>query len=158
MVAGPCGIGKTMFSSQLIFDLPNIRHIELDKIKYQTDQNPSPCSLRYLNLEKCFAPHIQSRKSGFVIDIGGDAIFRSQVDNLARLQQVNDFKLKYDITIILLIASHDFVQDRFLSTKNRHINEFAGVWKAWESIEYPHWLKCADVVIDVENNTLEKLE
>ena len=148
LLTGPCGVGKTAMARLLSSETEGIVHIELDRIKESVRVHPSPCSLKYLNLDECLSLILDNSSSSFILDIGGDSIFRSGVDNEDRLRQVQQAKVKYGMAVVVLKAEKDVLLARFTSSKNRTAGEFADVWYNWRSIEEPYWDRCADCIID----------
>lgn len=150
MLSGPCGAGKTSVAKQIASAAKSIHHIEHDKLKESKDGSPSPCSLKHLDLQECFSGLIANPSSEFVIDIGGDSIFRNGVDNEDRLSQVISFKKKHNIQVVLLNADDKDLKKRFLSTKDRDQSEFKEVWKNWK-ISKHYWRKCSNHCIETSS-------
>ena len=90
LLAGPCDVGKTEVAKSLVATNLEIKHIEQDKLKLK--EKPSPCSIRYLNIEQCFLQEI-ANVSQYIIDTAGNNIFRKSVNNQERLQQLSLFNL-----------------------------------------------------------------
>jgi predicted ABC-type ATPase len=111
LLAGPAGVGKTQIACELASRAPGVNHIEHDALKGET-----PCSPRGFDPYQCFSSRV-SASAQFVIDIGGGSVFRSDVDNDARLRRIRAFKHDYSIVIVLITANRAVVRQRFLSSK-----------------------------------------
>ena len=144
LLTGPVAIGKSTTAMELNSAYPKVKHIEHDRLKLT---NGLPCSVTRFDPNRCFSPHIEACRSGFVIDIGGDSVFRSTADNNHRLRQILGFKKKYGISVVLLTATRETLLRRFLGSKGRTEDEFEPVWIDWQSIGQPFWNQCADVRI-----------
>ncbi len=160
IIGGLCGIGKSTVS-RLISDRYEIVHLDLDEIRAKDMERRrgriSPCSIGQLNLEKCLKDILDSCGKGFVLDIGGDSIFREGKDNQERLAQVLWLKSTYHAKVIVLFAENKEARQRFITTKNREVGEFPEIWKAWKEIEKPYWLRCSDRFIDTTGHVPEAL-
>jgi len=153
LLAGPCDVGKTEVAKSLVATNLEIKHIEQDKLKLK--EKPSPCSIRYLNIEQCFLQEI-ANVSQYIIDTAGNNIFRKSVNNQARLQQLSLFKKEHQIEFVLLTASYKNLKERFYSSKYS-VDDFEDIWNSWEIVEKPFWEKCADLIINVETGTFAKV-
>jgi dephospho-CoA kinase len=166
LVAGPCGVGKSaaskLFAQKLgmrYFDFDEIGKQDMQKLKVQI----SPFSASRLNFMQSIPPIIlHSTSTGFVLDIGGDTVFRKSADNNERLAQVMWLRETYATVVIVLTANKDVLKKRFVSTKNRSENEFDEVWRNWKDIAEQYWKKCGDIFIDTSfltiNETIGKIK
>lgn len=150
--AGPCGVGKSTIA-RIYSRQANLVYLDFDEIRRIHAQNTkvqkSPFSLTYLNLKEIFqniAPIPNSTK--FLLDIGGDTVFRKNVDNPSRLKQVRWIKGNYSSRIIVLTATKEALLKRYIKTKKRTENEFYREWSDWLNIAEPYWRKCGDIFID----------
>lgn len=145
LLSGPCSVGKTLVAREMVSRCPDIEHIEHDSLKRSDGFRCMPSDF---DADSCFSPSLKSCKRGFVIDLGGDTVFRSRANNEDRLKQMKAFKEKHDVTLVLLTAKYDVLLNRFVGSKDRNKDEFKDVWHNWKSIEEPYWRQCADIVID----------
>lgn len=143
LLAGPVSVGKSTVAESLCSAQPHVRHIEHDRLK----RSNVSCGVGGFDPERCFAPQIEAGDTGFVIDIGGDSIFRASADNRYRLRQLVDFKEKHGVTVVLLTATRDTLRRRFLSSKERTEDEFVPAWTEWQVAE-PFWNRCTDIRVD----------
>lgn len=138
MLVGPCGVGKSK-AARAIGQLRHaIKAIEHDALKHL-----SPCSVSAFDLFACFGPHIVSTEQ-FVLDVGGGAVFRSGVDNEARLRDVVKFKRQFSTKVVMLVARRDVVLERYLQSPGSVKKYFEHDWREWVELEKPFWEKCAD--------------
>lgn len=151
LLAGPCGVGKTSISTALISEIQGLCHIEHDALKPVgiKARSPSPCSVGAFDPEECFGDQISALRSGFVIDIGGGAVFRPNGNNEVRLSKMRQFKAKHSLFVVLLQAAKGILRDRFTGSKNRNALEFDAVWTNWQICERPYWSQLSDLAMDV---------
>ena len=135
------------------YTLDVLEHIELDKIR--DIRTSKDCSLRNLDLLKCLSNELKFASEGFVLDIGGDSVFRLGVDNKDRLNQIIDLKKTYSGRLVVLTANRNVLLERYINTKSKGIgnslqNEmyFQSLWSNWLNVEKRLWEKCADFFID----------
>ncbi|MEK7325533.1 MAG: hypothetical protein AAB217_09795, partial [Chloroflexota bacterium] len=117
----------------------------------------SPCSVSRLNLTECLTPTLKACGERFVLDFGGDSVFRKSKDNEERLEQVLWLKRTYAAQVVVLTAQKDVLRRRFLATKDRAADEFDELWQTWILIEEPYWQRCADQFLDTTNLTPENV-
>jgi shikimate kinase len=157
VIVGPCGVGKST-AAKLLASRANIAYLDFDEIGIQDMQKRkgqiSPFSASKLNFMQSLPAITVAR---FVLDIGGDTVFRKDADNNERLAQVILLKETYSTLIVVLTAKKDILQRRFFSTKNRGENEFDEIWQNWTEIAEPHWKKCGDVFIDTSFLTVDEI-
>lgn len=154
-IVGPCGVGKTTVAER-IESIYGLTHLNLDGYRRGYPATSSGCSLAHLDLRACLAPFLESQPGGFVIDVGGDTVFRRTVDcNEARLQQVVELKRDHGIMVVILDGGEAVVRARFLLCKSRHPDEFDGSWRDWSEVGGPWWRKCADRVVDTSGVRLD---
>ena len=100
---------------------------------------------------------LNTTSTRFILDIGGDTVFRKNVDNDERLAQVIWLKDTYTTSIIVLTAKNEVLRGRFVSTKKRSEDEFDEIWKNWTDVAEPHWNKCGDIFIDTSYLTVDEI-
>lgn len=151
IIAGPCGVGKSTIA-RLLAENANVTHIDFDNVRatdmQQRHGQASPCTVSKLDLRECIPLFLNPCVREFVLDIGGDTVFRRGADNEHRLEQTIWLKQTYGARIILLTADQAELSRRFLASKNRKREEFDTAWQDWKEIAEVYWRKCADVVID----------
>ena len=160
VLVGPCGVGKSTIAKLLAnradtpyFDFDEIGIQDMKKRKGQI----SPFSASGLNLMQSIPTIIPNTSSvRFVLDIGGDTVFRKNTDNDKRLAQVIWIKDTYTSPIIVLTAKKNVLQKRFVSTKKRNESEFDEIWQNWTDVAELHWKKCGDIFIDTSFLTIEE--
>jgi shikimate kinase len=154
VIVGPCGVGKTTIS-EILAKNAGVPYQDFDKIRAadikQRRGRPSPCSVSRLNMRECIPPILDRCINGFILDLGGDTIFRRNVDNEDRLQQMIWLKQTYHALIVVLTADKTELLTRFLSTKNRSPADFTDPWLDWHEIAEAYWQRCADSLIDTTN-------
>lgn len=151
LLAGPCGIGKSTLGSKIAL-AKGIDHLDLDEIKNSlTGEQNYWCGVGKLNLDKCLPFVLDNRNDGFVLDFGGDNVFRPNADNDERLLQMKRAKIKYGFEIVVLMADEEVAFKRFMSCKERTPDSFPYVWEGWILVGEPYWLKCADYIFDTTN-------
>lgn len=160
VVAGPCGVGKSTVA-KLLADQWGVKYLSLDEIRSDDMRKRagqiSPCSVSKLDLKECLGPILNAHSEKFVLDLGGDSVFRKGKDNEERLEQVFWLKRTYEAQVVVLTSQKDVLSWRFLSTKNRAIDEFDEIWQAWILVEEPCWQRCADRFVDTTNLTPENV-
>jgi hypothetical protein len=99
---------------------------------------------------------------GFILDFGGDTVFRKTADTSERLSQVLWLKDTYRATVIVLTANKMALKQRFIKSKNRSEGEFDQIWLDWENISQPYWGQCGDIFVDTSSSLaidiIEKIE
>jgi cytidylate kinase len=159
ILAGPCGVGKSAVSELLTHKM-GMRYLDFDTIR--SSKNYPLCSLSKLNIIECLSSELNCNTRRFVLDIGGDTLFRKNADNNERIAQVMCLRETYAAVVIVLTANKDALQRRFVSTKNRTENEFDEIWRNWKDIAEPYWKKCGDIFIDTSfltiNETIGKIK
>jgi len=159
--AGPCGVGKStiakIYSQQF-----NLAYLDFDELR-RVHAEKTSFSLKYLNLKDVLqniAPNLSSTK--FLLDIGGDTVFRRNTNNAKRLEQIVWIKETYRSKVVVLSARKEILFFRFLSTKKRRIKEFSNVWEEWVNIAEPNWKEAGDIFIDTSflstQKTIQALE
>lgn len=152
IIVGPCGVGKSTISKDYSqgADLLYLDFDELGMIDMQNQKGQkSPFSATFLDLPKILPDIISSHNSqGFVLDLGGDTVFRKNADNPSRLKQIVWIKENYSSRIVVLIATKDALLRRYIKTKKRTENDFYREWNDWLNIAEPYWRKCGDIFID----------
>lgn len=161
VIVGPCGVGKSTVA-KILANRANVTYLDFDEIGIQDMQKRkgqvSPFSASKLNFLQSIPTIILSTTSSrFVLDIGGDTVFRKNADNDERLAQVIWLKKTYTSPITVLTAKEDVLQRRFVSTKKRSENEFGEIWKSWTDIAEPYWKKCGDIFIDTSYLTVDEI-
>ena len=165
VIAGPCGVGKSTIAQSfaqktgLVFlDFDELRAVEMSRKK----EGFSPCSVSKLNLKECLPSLLNTISTGFVLDIGGDTVFRPNANNDDRRDQVLWLKKTYSAQIVVLTAEREILYQRFTASKNRGTREFDVLWIDWESMGEPYWLSCADLIVDTTHqsisDTLKQIE
>ncbi len=156
VIVGPCGVGKSSVSTVLAnrgnltpFDFDELGIADMQKHKGHI----SPFSVSRLNLCQSLSPILSTISKEFVLDVGGETIFRPNVDNEERLTQVLRFKKTYLAKIVVLTATKDVLRSRFISAKERIEtpsieNDFNKTWKNWQDIAEPYYQRCGDIFID----------
>jgi shikimate kinase len=152
VIVGPCGVGKSTVAMS-IARRANLSYLDFDALGLVDMQTRkfqfSPFSVSKLNFRQCLPPLISSVTSaGFVLDIGGETVFRKNVDNHERLDQVLWLKETYTSFVIVLTASRNVLLNRFISAKNRSASEFDRIWDDWVNIAEPYWQKCGNIFVD----------
>ena len=151
LISGPCGVGKTAVA-KILTRRTGIFYIDFDELGVidMKKRNPSisPFSTSFLNLKECLPPIINKVSDKFILDIGGDSVFRHNVNNDDRLEQILWLKKTYSTHIVILTAIKNILIQRFISTKSRKIIEFDRVWTDWLTVVKPNWQRCADLIID----------
>src|SRR5437762_9648703 len=126
VVAGPCGVGKSTIAESFArsmgieyLDFDELRAIDMEERKGAF----SPCSVSTLNLKECLPTKLEKISSSFILDIGGDTVFRRSTNNKERLDQILWLKDSYSVKIILLLSEKDVLFQRFVATKGRNESE-----------------------------------
>jgi len=161
VIVGPCGVGKSTVA-KFLANRANTPYLDFDEIGIQDMQKRkgqiSPFSVSGLNFMQSIPIIIPNTTSAqFVLDIGGDTVFRQNADNYKRLAQVIWLKETYTSSIVILTAQNDILRKRFISTKNRSDYEFDEIWQNWTDISEPHWKKCGDIFIDTSFLTINEI-
>lgn len=160
LLAGPCGVGKTAAAALITSRSPGVVHLDFDRLRVLPDgMTLAPgCLLSGLDLEICLSHHLAAARGGFVLDVGGDTVFRRDADNDQRLQQVLAFKSAHDLSVVVLVASESIVRSRFLECKGRKSSEFDQPWRDWREFGEPFWRRCADRIVDTGATNLADVE
>lgn len=156
VLAGPCGVGKSTVAISYA-KKNSFVHLDFDAIG-ETDMRQrkgsvSPFSSSRLNFKECIPNLLSQITTGYILDIGGDTVFRANINNDERLEQVFWLKKAYSPKIIILSSKKDVLLKRFIATKNRGENEFNEVWRNWSSVIEPYWRRCGDEFIDTSSLT-----
>jgi shikimate kinase len=158
VITGPCGVGKSTIAKS-IADRMGIVFLDFDEHRATEMGNTylghHPCSVSYLNLKECLYTKLEKISTNFILDIGGDTIFRLGVDNEDRKNQIQCLKTRYSARIVLLTSERDVLFRRFSGCEKRKLKginglleEFDVLWKDWLSIGATYWTSCADLVLD----------
>jgi shikimate kinase len=158
VLVGPCGVGKSTVAKCLA-NRVKIPHLDFDEIGIQDMHKRkggiSPFSVSRLNFRQSIPTIIPDAIStSFVLDIGGDTVFRKKADNKERLSQVFWLKETYNCHIIVLTANKEVLHGRFVPAKNREQSEFDEIWQNWIDVAEPYWKKCGDTFIDTSYLTV----
>jgi hypothetical protein len=164
ILTGPCGVGKSTIGQAYanrrgieFIDFDEYRAVEMEKV------NPSisPCSVSYLDLRKCLPTRLDILSKDFLLDIGGDTVFRPFMNNEDRKVQVQWLKSNYSAMLVLLTANRETLFQRFSISKDRNrsgsdylIEEFNELWNNWLSIGEPYWSEYADLRIDTSSQSI----
>lgn len=161
VIVGPCGVGKSTVA-KFLASRANTLYLDFDEIGIQDMQKRkgqishfSASRLNFMQSIPTIIPNEPFIK--FVLDIGGDTVFRKNANNDERLAQVIWLKEAYTSSIMVLTAQKDILRKRFISTKDRSNNEFDEIWQSWVDISEPHWKKCGDVFIDTSFLTIDEI-
>ena len=156
LISGPCGVGKSTVARILAqrtekdyLDFDSLGITDMEKIQPRI----SSFSPSGLNLIECLPPILNEISGEFILDIGGDNIFRPRVDNDKRLKHVLWLKEKYSIQIVILTATRNILCQRFNASRNQILSNFDILWGDWQIIGKPYWQKCADLIIDTSFHT-----
>jgi len=157
-IVGPCGVGKSTVAKIVCSDL-QINYMDFDALGIE-DMNSrrigfSPYSVSKLNFHSVFDN--QKILGKFLLDIGGDTVFRPNVDNDERLEQIFWLKNTYSMQIVVLTARREILAFRFIATKNRCTLEFDDIWNNWVNYAQPNWDRCGDIFIDTSSITAEDI-
>lgn len=159
VIAGPCGIGKSTIAKSFaqeagraFLDFDDVRAEEMSR----RSTGFSPCSVSKLNLQECLPPVLSALTREFVLDIGGDTVFRPHTDNDERRQQVLWLKRSLSALVVVLTAEREILFQRFSTGKMRDLKEFDGLWLDWKTIGEIYWLGCADLVLDTTYKTIRE--
>lgn len=163
ILAGPCGVGKSRIAKLIEAQFENVKYLDLDTIRGQRNEEYknqlSPCSLRYLDLKKCLEPMLDLYSKGFILDIGGDTVFRHNVNNEERIAQISRIKKNYSASVIVLVADKDVLCQRFQSSEKKGtVDKFEQVWEDWQTIGEPNWKRCEDCRVDTTSFVLTENE
>jgi len=160
LISGPCGVGKTTISKKLASKLRR-NYLNFDQIGLldmeERKPNISPFSHKGLDLEVCMQIMLDKYKGEFILDIGGDNVFRPGADNFNYLNDLNEIKKKYSMKIFIIFADKNSVCRRFYNTRNRTIDhDFEKIWSDWVNIIKPNWEKCSDFLLDTSSYSIIK--
>jgi hypothetical protein len=159
VVAGPCGVGKSTIAESfaqsvgiVYLDFDELRAIDMEERKGAF----SPCSVSKLHLKECLPAKLDKISSSFILDFGGDTVFRDLVNNEDRLDQILWLKENYSVKIILFITTKENLSQRFVaSKKNRDLTEFERLWLDWQNIAELYWRRCADLIVDTTTLSID---
>ncbi|MEZ4513544.1 MAG: hypothetical protein R3C62_16885 [Chloroflexota bacterium] len=116
ILTGPCGVGKSTIAD-LMASSYEITHLEFDKIRLNDAKKRkgivSPCSISFLDLERCLKEALTQYAQGFVLDVGGDSVFRQDKNNDERLQQMLWLKSFFGAQVVVLFAQNRFCSKDF---------------------------------------------
>lgn len=158
VIAGPCGVGKSEIGRALAEEA-GLSFLEFDELRAdemgRRREGFSPCSVSQLDLRKCLPPVLNALCREFVLDIGGDTVFRRDANNSERREQVLWLKRSYCALLVVLTAERETLLQRFSESKHQGTSEFDGLWLDWKSIGEPYWLGCADKVVDTTSKSIE---
>jgi shikimate kinase len=158
VIVGPCGVGKSSVA-KLYAIQQKIKYLDFDAIGLKDMEEHrgkiSPFSIMGLNFKLCLPKILDSINSKFILDIGGDNVFRFNVDNNERLAQIIWVKKTYSAQVIVLEAIKEILLNRFIDTKHRKEIEFEQIWKNWQDIANFYWGQCGDIFIDTSFLSIE---
>lgn len=165
ILTGPCGVGKSTIG-QSYSKRKGIEFIDFDEYRAEEMEkarpNNSAFSVSYLDLRKCLPPLLNTLSENFLLDIGGDTVFRPLADNEDRKNQIHWLKSTYSARLVLLTAKRDILFQRYSTSKDRNrrcanelIVEFYELWNNWLSIGKPYWSECADLQIDISSQSIK---
>jgi shikimate kinase len=158
IISGPCGVGKSTIG-EIIAERMGMVFLNLDEHRDNKMGNYprglDPCSVSFLNLKECMYATIDRLSTSFILDIGGDTVFRRGVDNDDRRVQILTLKKRYSAQIILLTSERDVLLRRFTNCEKRKMDgnnkleeAFNEMWTEWLSIGSIYWTSCADLILD----------
>jgi hypothetical protein len=151
VIAGPCGVGKSKVAKSFAHQTRK-KYLDFDELgiadMVKRKVGISPFSSSRLNLKQCLPPILDTISIGFVLDIGGDTVFRPRADNDDRLMQILWLKKTYSAQIVVLTARKDILFERFIASKNRNASEFDETWMDWVTVGKPYWQRCVDLLVD----------
>lgn len=152
LISGPCGVGKTTISKMLAINIKKT-YLSFDEfgLKDMEKRRPkiSPFSHAGLDLLVCMQIMLEKIEGEFILEIGGDNIFRSEADNIRYLSDLIEIKRKYSMKVFILVADKNLVYRRFQKTRNTSINhDFENIWLEWKNTIKPFWEKCSDYFLD----------
>jgi len=166
LISGPCGVGKSAISKILALKL-NKTYLNFDELGLcdMEKRNPeiSPFSHGGFDILACMQIMLEKIKEEFILDIGGDNIFRLGADNNRYLNDLFKLKRKYSVKIFIIIADKETVCMRFWKTRSKSLKiDFEKIWEVWRDITKPYWEKCLDFLIDTttlsETDTCQIIE
>jgi shikimate kinase len=152
LISGPCGVGKSTVSKILASRIGKT-YLNFDELGLldmeKRNPNISPFSHEGLNLKKCMQIMLEGITKEFILEIGGDNVFHSGVDNYRYLNDLIAIKSKYSLRIIILISDKNTLYERFLNTRNgNYMDNFNNQWLDWKTIIKPNWEECLDFLVD----------
>ena len=160
LISGPCGVGKTTISKKIAlsmgrnyFNFDEIGLLDMEERK----PNISPFSHFGLNLLECMRIMLEKNKGEFILEIGGDNIFRQGANNLKYLTDLYEIKRRYSMKIFVIHADKNSLYGRFFKTRsNTRYNNFEKIWCDWVNIIKPNWEKCSDFWLDTSSLSIIK--
>jgi shikimate kinase len=156
VICGPCGVGKSTIARALS-NLTRTIYLDFDFQGIVDMENRhgqiSPFSVSALNFKDSIPLILNTPNQDFILDIGGDTVFRKNTDNEERLAQVFWLKTTYMAQIVVLTARKVILKSRFLSTRPHNRDEFEEVWSSWSNIAHRYWQQCGDIFIDTSDLT-----
>ena len=151
-IAGPCGVGKSAISS-LFAQQTVLKYLDFDELR--ATKNSSACSLRGLNIMECLSQELDNFSVSFLLDIGGDTVFRQNTNNYGRLKQIQQLRNKYSAKVVILTAKKGVLFERYIKTEikaivDKEVNTiyFNRLRSDWLTFEQPRWQECQDINID----------
>jgi len=156
ILAGPCGVGKSTIAPR-VAKKKNIACVEFDEVKKAYPNEICFWSSR-LNLQKCLSIILMNQAGDFILDIGGDTVFRNGVDNEHRLQELFCLKKNIGLKIIVLVASEDILQSRYYQSPKSKFSQGKYPYGIWKKDAEVYWFQCADKVIDTTLLSIDEEE
>lgn len=151
ILSGPCGVGKSTIGKVLAKRI-RVKYLDFDELGFVDMERRSfgisPFSIAGFNLPQCFSIMLNNPTDRFVLDIGGENVFRQNTDNKNRVDQINTVKIEYSSLVFVLSANKLVLINRYLREKERDDSEFNRIWFDWKNIAEPCWNQCGDVFID----------
>jgi shikimate kinase len=142
-------VGKTAVANILATRI-SMTALDFDEIRAKHVHMPE-FRLSSLNLVRCLPILLRLAPTGFVLDVGGDTVFRPNAKNDARLTDLQQFKNASASLVVVLTATRDVLLKRFLSTKGRSLATPNHPWEDWERVAAPYWAQCADFSLDTSS-------
>lgn len=139
-VCGPCGVGKSTVSAWLASKL-SYQHIEWDIVAPKLGITVNGTDLHRL------MPHLGKIEQGFILDFGGDAIFRPNQDNAVNRAQLLNLKGQLCMNGLLLNAPKSVVLERLHTSPKGPILDFDAYWDSWINFGLPNWVSCVEHVV-----------
>lgn len=124
--------------------------LEFDALRLEYLNKPE-FQLSTLNLLRCLPTLRTLAPEGFILDMGGDTLFRPDTDNDARLANINGFKAACAAAVVLLAATKAVVLTRYVSVKGGIQSAFEADWTHWQRFGAPRWKECADIALDTSS-------
>jgi shikimate kinase len=152
IIAGPGGVGKTT-AGRALSERLRLRLYELDAIRSRAPESDLSYTASRLDFERIVAREIPPDET-FVLDVGGDTLFRAGANNDGRLAGLRRVVAERGCLVVLLDSDDDeTIVSRYLQGGSKLPESLAiEVLRSWREHSQPYWAAVANASLDASDD------